>query len=364
MLAASFTRAQTAPEVAVTRLQCGTNAAPTDVGLRFSDTYAFNGLKVQLTFSCYLIKHGDDYLIWDAGNPVGTAPTAPKTSLVDLLGQLKLTPAQVKYVGISHYHGDRTDKRAGFRKRRSSSARATGMSSPIRNPRRCRPFANWTSGGGKVEPVVGDKDIFGDGTVVMLNARLRRPSWLVRLKQMGNVLITGDLALARITVMACRPSTPIAPRRSRRSIASRRSRRTESDVIIQHDERDVGSGVSGSREVRQRQRPTPPRRHSLPLEHHAQPRGHRGAVRWRQRVLVPKVIGRVNDQYVKVAKLNGEFVWHAHDAEDELFPSSRASRIQLEDGEVRSAGHSSWCRVASGTIPWPRRKPGWYSSRR
>jgi len=33
----------------------------------------------------------------------------------------------------------------------------------------------------------------------------------------------------------------------------------------------------------------------------------------------PRVIGRVNDQYVKVAKLLGELVWHAHAEEDELF---------------------------------------------
>ncbi|WP_066516915.1 cupin domain-containing protein [Curtobacterium ammoniigenes] len=33
----------------------------------------------------------------------------------------------------------------------------------------------------------------------------------------------------------------------------------------------------------------------------------------------PRVVGRVNDQYVKVATLLGEFVWHAHDREDELF---------------------------------------------
>ena len=32
----------------------------------------------------------------------------------------------------------------------------------------------------------------------------------------------------------------------------------------------------------------------------------------------PKVIGRVNDQYLKVAKLKDEFVWHDHRAEDEL----------------------------------------------
>src|SRR4051812_41200783 len=72
--------AKTAPVITLTRLQCGTNAAPTDVGQRFSDTYAFSGLMVQLTFSCYLIRHGDDYMIWDTGNPVGTAATAPKSS--------------------------------------------------------------------------------------------------------------------------------------------------------------------------------------------------------------------------------------------------------------------------------------------
>ncbi|HEX9116029.1 MAG TPA: DinB family protein [Anaerolineae bacterium] len=33
----------------------------------------------------------------------------------------------------------------------------------------------------------------------------------------------------------------------------------------------------------------------------------------------PKIIAEVNDQYVKLARLQGEFVWHRHDAEDELF---------------------------------------------
>ena len=33
----------------------------------------------------------------------------------------------------------------------------------------------------------------------------------------------------------------------------------------------------------------------------------------------PRVVGQVNDQYVKVAKLLGELVWHAHENEDEMF---------------------------------------------
>ena len=33
----------------------------------------------------------------------------------------------------------------------------------------------------------------------------------------------------------------------------------------------------------------------------------------------PKIVGEINDSYVKLAKLQGEFVWHHHEAEDELF---------------------------------------------
>lgn len=53
----------------------------------------------------------------------------------------------------------------------------------------------------------------------------------------------------------------------------------------------------------------------------------------------PKVVARVNDHYVKVAKLSGTFTWHKHDDEDELFLVLRGKlRIQLEgDREVTIA---------------------------
>lgn len=48
----------------------------------------------------------------------------------------------------------------------------------------------------------------------------------------------------------------------------------------------------------------------------------------------PRVVGRVNDQYVKVAKLLGQFVWHDHANEDEMFlVVSGTLRIQLPDDE-------------------------------
>ena len=49
----------------------------------------------------------------------------------------------------------------------------------------------------------------------------------------------------------------------------------------------------------------------------------------------PRVIGRVNDQYVKVAKVKGQLVWHKHDHEDEMFLVVYGRlKIQLEGREV------------------------------
>ncbi|MGO4700769.1 cupin domain-containing protein [Dyella sp. 2RAB6] len=49
----------------------------------------------------------------------------------------------------------------------------------------------------------------------------------------------------------------------------------------------------------------------------------------------PKVIGRVNDQYLKVAKVKGELVWHAHAEEDELFLVIKGRlRIEFEGHAV------------------------------
>jgi mannose-6-phosphate isomerase-like protein (cupin superfamily) len=51
----------------------------------------------------------------------------------------------------------------------------------------------------------------------------------------------------------------------------------------------------------------------------------------------PKIVGEVNDLYVKVAKLQGDFMWHHHDNEDELFfVVQGALRMKLrEDGVER-----------------------------
>jgi len=55
----------------------------------------------------------------------------------------------------------------------------------------------------------------------------------------------------------------------------------------------------------------------------------------------PKIAGEINDSYLKLVKFKGEFVWHHHEAEDELFlvvkgrflVKLRDRDIWLEEGE-------------------------------
>ena len=50
----------------------------------------------------------------------------------------------------------------------------------------------------------------------------------------------------------------------------------------------------------------------------------------------PKIVGELNDSYVKLVKVKGEFVWHHHDAEDELFLVVKGRLlIRLPDRDVR-----------------------------
>jgi mannose-6-phosphate isomerase-like protein (cupin superfamily) len=49
----------------------------------------------------------------------------------------------------------------------------------------------------------------------------------------------------------------------------------------------------------------------------------------------PKIAGEVNDSHVKLVKLQGEFVWHRHEREDELFLVVKGRiLIRFRDGDV------------------------------
>jgi quercetin dioxygenase-like cupin family protein len=68
----------------------------------------------------------------------------------------------------------------------------------------------------------------------------------------------------------------------------------------------------------------------------------------------PKVVAQVNDQYVKVAKIRGELVWHSHAGEDELFYVVRGSlRIEYEGGQAVHLPEGSMHVVPRGVLHNP-----------
>jgi glyoxylase-like metal-dependent hydrolase (beta-lactamase superfamily II) len=245
----TFAALAQAPEVTLTRFSdCGTPQAPTAVNARFSDTFAYGDLKIQFVFSCYLIKHGDDYMLWDTGHAMTAPNVAPKVSLVDQLAQLKLTPDQIKVVGISHFHADHTGQVASFPK--AMVLIGKGDWDAISNPAPAQgvnaaPFAAWIKGDSKVEPLANDKDVFGDGSVIVLSTPGHTPghhSLLVKLPQTGAVLISGDAVHVRENYDTGgvpwfnfdRAQTLASIDRLKKIAAN-----AKATVIIQHDARDI-----------------------------------------------------------------------------------------------------------------------------
>ena len=248
LFAGLATSAQAAPDVSLARLDCGTPPPPTAVNERFSDTFAYGELKIQFVFSCYLIKHGDEYMLWDTGHAMTMPNVAPKVSVVDQLAKVDVKPDQIKYVGISHYHADHTGQIDSFPKATLliGAKEWEAITSPKPAPGvNFKPFESWIKGDSKVEPQPIDKDVFGDGTVIMLRTPGHTPghsSLLVKLPQMGAVIITGDAVHFRENYDSDgvpsfnydRAQTVASIERLKKIAAN-----LKATVIIQHDARDI-----------------------------------------------------------------------------------------------------------------------------
>ena len=74
----------------------------------------------------------------------------------------------------------------------------------------------------------------------------------------------------------------------------------------------------------------------------------------------PKIIAQLNGQDVKLAKIQGEFLWHAHAEQDELFHVIRGQMtMEFRDRKVRwDREKSSSCPRASSTGPSPKKRSG------
>ena len=204
LLLAGVAHAAPAP-VSLWRLDCGKIVA-FDLD-EFSDTRAYVGQHKDLAASCYLIRHGDTYMLWDTGLPKALTNHVPDprqsldatltVTIVDQLAKLGVKPEQISIVGISHEHFDHTGQAGDFpsAKLLMGKGDVDDMRGP--NAERGVPLAHWLKDGGAVEPVTGDKDVFGDGSVVMIDTPGHTPghhALLVKLAHKGYVLLSGDMA--------------------------------------------------------------------------------------------------------------------------------------------------------------------------
>ena len=195
-----------AAELSLWRLDCGQFVIK-QYGAFFSDTFHSPRGPKNIVGSCYLIKHGDRYMLWDTGltdELVGrpfdneTQTLTVRRSLVDQLAQINVRPADIGTIGISHWHFDHTGQAGRFPQARLLMGRGDIellRRTPPVDPDSVRAMAHWLTGTGRLEPIDGDHDVFGDGRVVMLDLPGHTPghyALLVRLAS-GPVLLSGDL---------------------------------------------------------------------------------------------------------------------------------------------------------------------------
>lgn len=234
------------PDMHLWRLQCGKDQ-PLPMPM-FSDAYRYaEGQTKQFTFSCYLIKHGQDYMVWDAG-----LPAEDGTRIADQLRQLNIPADQVKYLGISHFHFDHIGQAADFPTARlligaaDLEAVKKGDRLPDNSTDSAVRLAPWVTGGAPVEALgTRDFDVFGDGSVMMMNTPGHSPghhSLLIRLSGNKNYMLSGDLF--HFTQNRTARQVPIFNTSRADTLASMArfeevAKRLKAVVIIQHEPSDI-----------------------------------------------------------------------------------------------------------------------------
>lgn len=251
--AASPLCAQDTPaQVTLTRLDCGRTAEPWSMA-SFDDTGGSADIRKVLVGSCYLVRHGDKMLLWDAGIDPAAAEeanngfTADRT-LVDQLARLGVAPGDVTFVGLSHYHFDHTGQIRYFPAATLliGASDWTAVSGDTPPPFvNIADFAARIDGTAKVEQVTGDRDVFGDGSVMMLTTPGHTPghhALLVRLADTGPVMLTGDVAHTDANYANNRVPTFNADRADTLASLDRFKKMAANlgaMVIVQHESADV-----------------------------------------------------------------------------------------------------------------------------
>jgi N-acyl homoserine lactone hydrolase len=160
------------------------------------------GKSMDFVDNCYLIRHAQGWFLWDTGvadavaaMPNGLAPADPKgvfwrrpKTLAAQLDQLGVKPADIKAIAVSHTHPDHIGNVEQFPATMLYVQKAEYEWPGADNQPRFKAEH-------PVTLLEGDRDIFGDGSVMILSTPGHTPghqSLLVKLPKSGAIVLSGD----------------------------------------------------------------------------------------------------------------------------------------------------------------------------
>lgn len=239
-------------------LDCGTIAVSNLDAFSSAGDYA--GQADELTNTCYVVHHPKGILLWDLGVPGILKEAGPvvqdiftvslNATITDQLTNLGLTPADVDYISISHSHFDhigQVDQVQGatwlVHQAELDTMIPPDGSAPQTTADQIALFNAFK--GLTREAFTGEKDVFGDGSVVIFETPGHTPghtSLQLMMPESGPILLTGDLyhrsesrALSRV------PRFNVDEEQTLASMAAFEARGAAlgAKVIIQHESADV-----------------------------------------------------------------------------------------------------------------------------
>jgi len=173
------------------------------------------GVSIEFSSTCWLIRHGSEWLIWDTGVPEATFgdprgwSTLPKLivyrldkTLTGQLAEIGLKRDEISRVAISHTHGDHIGNVSLFPNSTILMQRAEynwihSPDGPNDSVNQLMALARKLMETPKnLQLVDGDTDVFGDGSVILISTPGHTPgsqALLVHLKNSGFVILSGDV---------------------------------------------------------------------------------------------------------------------------------------------------------------------------
>jgi N-acyl homoserine lactone hydrolase len=173
------------------------------------------GRSIEFSSTCWLLKRGNEWLLWDTGVPEAALndpkgwSTLPKLivyhldkTLTGQLAEIGLKTSDITYVALSHTHGDhignvRLFPNSTVLMQQAEYAWISSPDGPNANVNELKALARKLLGTPKhLQLLDGDTDVFGDGSVTLVSTPGHTPgsqSLLVHLRNSGFIILSGDV---------------------------------------------------------------------------------------------------------------------------------------------------------------------------